>query len=199
MRHLPTDADILEACYWRVAGVSAEQVRAEMETTRQWLNSLPSFDLIQEDDPATIQILDHLKRPSDRRSTWGLLIALIALESHANDDRALFYRAGGVVIQIYSQASRRASRPSGGDSLSQLVSASVTDHPDASTEQIVSMLFQLAGNHAYPVLVDFDEDSQLLTYQADPESESLRDVGYVALCRRVQRLRKVVTQPAWSE
>lgn len=186
MRHLPTDADILEACYWRVAGVSAEQVRAEMETTRQWLNSLPSFDLIQEDDPATIQILDHLKRPNDRRSTWGLLIALIALESHANDDRALFYRAGCVAIQIHSQASRRASRPSGGDSLSQLVSASVTDHPDASTDELADSLIALAGNYAYPMLVDSDPDTGTLTCQF---GDSLRDVSRRALCRRIQRAR----------
>lgn len=32
MRYLPTDADILDACYWRLSGVSAEQVQAEMET-----------------------------------------------------------------------------------------------------------------------------------------------------------------------
>lgn len=186
MRHLPTDNDILEACYWRVSGVSVEQVQAEMETTRQWLASLPSFDLIHEDDPATIAILDTLKRPHDRRSHWGLLIALIALESYRNDDRGLFYRAGCVAIQIHSQANRRASRCVGGDSLSQLVNACVTDHPDASTDELADSLMALAGNYAYPVLVDSDPDTGTLTCQF---GDSLRDVSRQALCRRIQRAR----------
>ena len=67
MRHLPTDTDILDACYWRLSGVSAEQVQAEMETTGQWLASLPSFDQISEDDSETLAIIDHLQRPNDRR------------------------------------------------------------------------------------------------------------------------------------
>lgn len=186
MRHLPTDTDILDACYWRLSGVSAEQVQAEMETTGQWLASLPSFDQISEDDSETLAIIDHLKRPNDRRKAWGLLIALIALVSYRNEDRALFYRAGCVAIQIYTQANRRASRPAGGDSLSQIISACVAERPEATTEEIVEELAYLAGNYAYPVLVDSDLDTGTLTCQF---GESLRDVSRQALGRRIQRAR----------
>lgn len=186
--YLPTDADILDACYWRLSGVSNEQVQAEMETVRQWLASLPSFEQIIEDDPETQAIIEQLKRPNDKRKPWGLLVALIALVSHRNDDRALFYRAGYVVIQIHAQANRRACKGVGGDSLSLIIKTYVAERPEATNGEIADELHHLAGDYAYPVLVDSDPDTGHLTCQLGKE---LKDVSRQALNRRIQRARAV--------
>lgn len=189
--HLPTDTDILDACHWRLSGVSAEQVQSEMATVRQWLASLPSFEHIDENDPETSAIIEQLKRPNDKRKPWGLLVALIALEGHRNDDRTLFYRAGYVAIQIHAQASRRACKRCGEDDLSTLIKALLIDQPDAPTVYVADELSELAGNYAYSALVDFDSDTQTLTYLPSEDSD-LKDIHRPALYRKIQRVRSAL-------
>ena len=155
VRAVPTTYDILNACAWRLTGITSARYQLEMKAVGVWLEVCGELEDIHEDLPTLAPVLEVIRRRGDRRSSWGQFVALLTMNYVKRRDWAQFYRVGNEVLQLGA----------------------------------------LAGNRTYKALVDFDLDSQTLTYQPSSAHESLRDIGRIALVRRIERIRKAVTPP----
>lgn len=183
-RCLPTINDVMAACIERLAGASIERMTCELKAVSTILETvgLPDF---AETDPATVEIMDALRRPDDRRSSWGQLMALVAVLSYWRGDMPSFWRAGHEVLSLHAQTQRGKKRAYGGDTLSAWIDAFLAEHPGAETGQIVSEIIGQVG--IYPAFADFDPIDEVLTYQPRLDAEELRDIAIPATIRRIQR------------
>lgn len=183
-RCLPTINDVMAACIERLAGATIERMTGELKAVAMILEAVGLPDLA-ETDPATVEIMDALRRPDDRRSSWGQLMALVAVLSYRRGDLPSFWRAGHEVLSLHAQTRRGRKRAHAGDALSAWIDAFLAEHPGAETEQIVSEIIGQVG--IYPAFADFDPIDEVLTYQPHMDSEDLRDIALPATIRRIQR------------
>lgn len=183
-RCLPTINDVMAACIERLAGASIERMTCELKAVATILETvgLPNF---AETDQATVEIMDALRRPDDRRSSWGQLMALVAVLSCWRGDMPSFWRAGHEVLSLHAQTQRGKKRAHTGDTLSAWIDAFLIEHPSTETGQIVSEIVGQVG--IYPAFADFDPIDEVLTYQPRMNSEELRDITMPATIRRIQR------------
>lgn len=183
-RCLPTINDVIDACIERLSGVTIEVRICELKAVATILETvgLPDF---AETDPATVAIMNVLRRPDDRRSSWGQLMALVAVLSYRRGDMPGFWRAGHEVLSLHAQTQRGKKRAHAGDALSAWIDAFLIEHPSAETGQIVSEIIGQVG--IYPAFADFDPIDEVLTYQPRIDSEELRDIAMPATIRRIQR------------
>lgn len=195
VRAVPSTYDILNACAWRLTGITSARYQLEMKAVGVWLEVCGELEDIHEDLPTLAPVLEVIRRRGDRRSSWGQFVALLTMNYVKRRDWAQFYRVGNEVLHMYGQASKASSRRRGSDGLNVLIRTMVTEFPEMPTQQVADELGALAGNRTYKALVDFDLDSQTLTYQPSSAHESLRDIGRIALVRRIERIRKAVTPP----
>lgn len=183
-RCLPTISDVVAACIDRLAGATIERMTSELKTVATILEAMGLPDLA-ETDPATVAIMDVLRRPDDRRSSWGQLMALVAVLSYHRGDMPSFWRAGHEVLALHAQTQRGRKRAYVGDTLSAWIDAFLAEHPGAETGQIVSEIIGQVG--IYPAFADFDPIDEVLTYQPRLDAEELRDIAMPATIRRIQR------------
>ena len=189
-RRLPTDADVLLACIQRIAGVPIDRLASELRAVAGLLSSA-GVPPLAEDDPATDVVMNAIRRPGDRRSVWGQLMALVAVLSSQRGDTAGFWRAGHEVLMLQDQIASGKKRRRDNDALNAWIDAYLTEHAGADTTQVISGLVESVG--VCPEFEDFDPADGVLTYQPRDDSEKLKDITMPAIRRRIQRARQ---QPA---
>lgn len=183
-RRLPTDNDVMQACIQRLSGAAIDRLTGELKAVAGLLDAVGLPELA-EGDPVTVEMMNAIRRPEDRRSGWGQLMALVAVLSYRRGDMAGFWRAGHEVLALHAQTARGKKKRHGGDALNAWIDAYLTEYPGAGTVQVVGEIIGQVG--IYSAFDDFDSADGVLTYQPRQDSEKLHDIAMPAIIKRIQR------------
>mgnify|MGYP001765542052 CR=1 FL=1 len=88
-------------------------------------------------------------------------------------------------------ARHRSRSPRRPDALNRVIAGYLAELPDITPAEIWADLLRIAEGGGDGVLIESNPDSGLLSWVAEPGGP-VRDIGFEALRRRVQRLRKSV-------
>lgn len=151
---LPTEANILEAVAWRLAGFSPEWVR---EVAGLVFEGSVSADSVI-DESALHDLSGGLLLKGDRRGGWSLACALLAIEGRRRQEWSIFWPAGMVVLQAWQQACRgRHERAP--DVLGELIAEFRKNQPDATARETFEHFGYIATRGIHPVLLDADREA----------------------------------------
>lgn len=185
-RRLATTADILDAARWRLRAWPAARIKAGVALVA---GLVARGAAIEEDEPAAADVLDSV---ADGRDPWGAMCALAILHAEAVGDVDLLYQAGFEVMVAHQQA-RRASTRHHGDDLDVLILANITEMPDVTPVDLWQAFTEQAGDDCDGTIAEFNAATDTLSYAPRPGA-MLRDIQFVTFRRRVQRLKKYLSQ-----
>lgn len=185
-----SDADIHEACLWRLAEFPPDVRDASTARVAQLVQSgIP----LASDQPEIAAAMSGLKRPGDRRNEWTALMAIAALYADSQGHARLFLLAGFEVLKSRGQARRGSHtnrRRHVADALDAAISEYLADLPAATGAEIFDSFADIAWS-SHPVIVEHDHDKGELVCQLDPNDEKLTNVGRDEFSKRVRKLQPV--------
>lgn len=185
-QRLATADEIAQAIIWRLKGLD----RAKKADLIGRLGQLPKW--LRADDPAVAAFLNEIEQafPGDRRSSWTLACAMVAVTDRMNRGYA-FWTAGMVVLGAHRKSLQRAGKGPC-DALTDLVAEFLGNHPQAAPLEIWESFTVVALFHT-DVLADYDEENNILSFYPDTKDlNNWQDIDYETFARRVRRVRKMI-------
>lgn len=186
LHRVVSDADIHEACLWRLADFPSDVLDASTLLVGQMIEGgIP----LESERPEVAAAMVALKRPRDRRDAWTALMAISALYADSQGNARLFLLAGFEVLKSSAQAKRgshtnRKKRVS--DALDTAIAEYLADLPAATDSEIFDSFADIACSF-HQVIVEYDQDKGELVCQLDPNDEKLTNVGRDEFSRRVRK------------
>ena len=186
LHRVVSDADIHEACLWRLADFPDDVIEASTQRVGQLIKiGIP----LESSHPEVARAMVTLKRPGDRRNEWTALMAIAALYADSQGHARLFLLSGFEVLKA-SQQARRGSHTNRRRHVADAIDAAITeylgDFPAATDTEIFDSFAGIACS-SHPVIVDHDQDKGELVCQLDPNDEKLTNVGRDEFSKRVRR------------
>lgn len=180
----PPNLETLRAAIvWQLQAVPAETVEKAAQAV---FNLVHMGQGVEPPENAMAVILKSLGVIHGGRvaSVFRALVATGALEENSWHT---FYPAAYAVFEAHRQAQRAAGRVRG-DALDDLLREMLEEVPDFTPINLWAEVSRLASNRTHPALDDYDPGLDVVSFEPHPGAE-LRDIGFQAFRRRVQRLR----------
>lgn len=153
---LPTREEILSAVRWRLDSWGPQ----DLEKGATLAAGIPAHS-VRDDTPAVARALACL--PTERRTPWSALCALLALRGETEEDPFLLALAGSEVVGAYRQAMRGRARRSRG-ALARMIAEFKRNCPGGSADEHFDILAGL-GSMAHDVIADYDAAGDALWYE----------------------------------
>lgn len=183
VKRLAREADIIEAAEWCLANIPPSDVQVLASILR------PLTDNFAEDRAEVATILKDLRYPRNRKSSWSLACAVLALDAWYRSDTATFWAAGIEVLKAMQQGRRGTHHNRNihiADQLDNCIVEYLSDFPRATPAEIFLSFSDIAGC-CHEVIIEHEQDTDELVCQLDQDSENLTNVGREEFSRRVRR------------
>jgi hypothetical protein len=186
LHRVVSDADIHEACLWRLADFPSDVLDASTLLVGKMIEGeIP----LESQRPEVAAAMAALKRRGDRRNEWTALMAIAALYADSQGHARLFLLAGFEVLKASAQARRGSHgnrRRHVADALDAAIAEYLGDLPAATASDIFDS-FADDACASHQVIVEHDRDKGELVCQLDPNDERLTNIGRGEFFKRVRK------------